>query len=73
MAQKFAKLSTSGKSSNLKEIFNHISITVKYELFDKSQIKNFDKEDYELDLESNESESNENIDEEDWENMDVEL
>ena len=28
---------------------------MKYELFDKSQLEDFDKEDYELDLKNNES------------------
>jgi hypothetical protein len=36
---------------------------VKYELLDKTEIEDFYKEDYELDLESNESESDENSDE----------
>ena len=47
--KKVDKLSNSAKLANLKEIFNHICITVKYELLDKTQIEDFDKEDYELD------------------------
>lgn len=55
MCKKVVKLSASGKLAKLKEIFNQISITLKYELFDRSQLEDLDKEDYELDLESNES------------------
>ena len=40
---------------------------------DKAQIDDLDKEDYELDLERNESESDENSEEQDPEYMDVEL
>lgn len=71
--KKVSKLYNSAKLANLKEILNHISITVEYELLEKSQIDDFDKEDYDIDLESNESENDENSDEQDSEYMDVQL
>ena len=46
----------------LQFIFNHISITVKYDLFKKEDLEDYEKEAYQLD---NDSSSNDGEDEED--------
>ena len=46
----------------LQFIFNHISITVKYDLFKKEDLEDYEKEAYQLD---NDSSSNDGKDEED--------
>ena len=58
---------------NIKMIVKHISKTVDFNLFDKESIEDFNKTDYEIDIEDDDSERNYNEEESNAEDDNVEL
>ena len=57
--KKTSNLSNDKKLDNIKFIFNHISNTVERDLFSKEEIEDFEKNEYENDLDDNSAEEDE--------------
>ena len=57
--KKTSNLSIDKKLDNIKFIFNHISNIVEWDLFSKEEIEDFEKNEYENDLDDNSGEEDE--------------